>query len=90
MFRKPTRPPDNPATRTAPAPSTSSTTSSTTAPTKDGVVPLRTRLVHYIALNEPTSEEVVRVVGGRRSEILECLDQVNFVHPLQTVAHFYS
>jgi RNA polymerase II elongation factor ELL len=50
--------------------------------TQDSVPPLRARLIHYVAIAQRTSDEVVKAVGGsdydstRRRDILALLDQV--------------
>lgn len=71
------------STRSLPAPEPAKqVTSPSPSPTKEGVSPIRTRLVHFLALGPQTAMNILKSIGGGttdkqvRSKIVECLNEV--------------
>jgi len=86
MFRKPVQQSDhlrnNAGASTAALPARVSSPVPSQQTTKEGLIPVRKRLIHCLAVSERSSDEVIQLVGGSdcdpslRREVLGLLDEV--------------
>jgi len=86
MFRKKvpevTKPPNLPSNSTLPSRPISTVPSSSQSSQRSSDIPLRNRLIHYIAGGERTSDEAIKAVAGAdcgaemRMNVLQLLEQV--------------
>ncbi|KAJ3502295.1 hypothetical protein NLJ89_g8958 [Agrocybe chaxingu] len=83
LFRNPPRPADRPKPAPPPPTATPNNRPSSSTPTqRDGLVPLRKRLVHCLAISEKLEDQLLKLLGASdrssalRTEIFELLNEL--------------
>jgi RNA polymerase II elongation factor ELL len=85
MFRKPVQPSDHLPVNRGPTPSRVASPAPSTM-TREGLVPVRKRLIHCVALGQHTPEAVIKLVGGTDrdpaawADLLALLDEASLLH----------